>query len=86
MDPQFLFAEIWDARVPYNISLSSLVMLVMKSESLDNITDINTHMAIIVMTNSLKCNLIFEMLKEAALPETWTICEKINGELHVVEH
>lgn len=67
IDPQPIYAEIWNALVPKNFKLTSLADFDGKSDPQEHIIDINTHMDFIGATDSLECKLMPGTLKEATL-------------------
>jgi len=66
-DPQLLLAEIWNAPIPENFKPPSLTSFDDKGDSMEHVTVFNTRMAIVRVTDSLKCKLLAETFQDAAL-------------------
>jgi len=66
-DRQPLSTEIWNALVPENFKPPSLSSFDGKSDPMEHITPFNTQMALLGVSESLKCKLLSGTLKEAAL-------------------
>lgn len=67
LDPQSLFDKIWDVLVPYDFMPLSLITLDRKSDPHKHTNPVNTLLEIIGVTDSFKCKLLFETLKEVTL-------------------
>lgn len=66
-DPRTLAANIWDAHVPENFKLPSLVSFNGKRNLHEHVVANNTQMVIIEVYDSIKCKLMVRTFKEIAL-------------------
>lgn len=67
IDPQSLVDKIWDVLVPYDFMPLSLITLDRKTDPHKHTNPVNTLLEIIGATDSFKCKLLFETLKEVTL-------------------